>query len=317
VQLLRIIPDDTKIPFMRSRHLLVIASVVVTVLSLGWAGINGLNFGIDFKGGSAIEVQSVSGPADPGTVRQVLRGLDIGEVQVQNFGTPEDLLVRIELQPGSDTAQQAVVTRVQSALSEIGYEVRRTESISGTVSGELALSGIIGLSVALIGILIYLWFRFEWQFAVGAIITTAHDVVLTIGFFAFTGMEFNASSIAAILTIVGYSLNDTVVVYDRIREYRLKYKKMNVPQLIDIAINSTLPRTIITSTTTFVALMSLVIFGGEVIRSFTASMAWGVLVGTYSSIFIAAPILIYLGLKSRADVAETKPEEKRADGAMV
>ncbi|WP_417308637.1 protein translocase subunit SecD [Devosia sp.] len=317
IGLLRPVPDGTKISFMRWRKMLVTFSVLASLLSLGGAFIPGLNFGIDFKGGSAIEVRAQDGEADPAEVRALLAPLDLGEVQVQNFGTPEDLLVRIELQPGDDAAQQAAISRVETVLQGDAYEIRRTESISGTVSSELATTGIIGLSVALLGILVYLWFRFEWQFAVGAIIATAHDVILTIGFFAFTGMEFNASSIAAVLTIVGYSLNDTVVVYDRIREYRLKYKKTNLSELIDIAINSTLPRTILTSFTTFVALMALVVFGGEVIRSFTASMAWGVFVGTYSSIFIASPILIYLGLKSRADVAEAKETPKRADGAAV
>ncbi|HEY9013417.1 MAG TPA: protein translocase subunit SecD [Devosia sp.] len=316
VQLLRLIPDGTKLPFMHWRRYAITFSIVTSIVSLGWFGIHGLNLGIDFKGGSAIEIRSTQGEADPGQVRLLLAGLDLGEVQVQGFGTPEDLLVRVQTQEGGDAAQQAAVNKVVEAVKAQGYETRRTETVGPTVSSELAWTGAIGLTVALLGILVYLWFRFEWQFAVGAIIATGHDVVLTVGLFAFSGLEFNASSIAAILTIVGYSLNDTVVVYDRIREYRLKYKKMNLAELIDIAINSTLPRTILTSATTFIALMALVIFGGEVIRSFTVSMAWGVFVGTYSSIFIAAPILIYLGLKSRADVAEQKLE-KRADGAAV
>lgn len=315
IQLLRLIPDGTKYPFMEWKRYAISLSVAASIGSLAWFGLHGLELGIDFKGGSAIEIQNQSGPADPGEVRQLLSGLELGDVQVQNFGTPEDLLVRIETQPGGDDAQQVVVTDVTNVVTEAGYEVRRVETVGPTVSSELAITGAIGLTVAMLGVLMYLWFRFEWQFAVGAIVATAHDVVLTIGFFAFTGLEFNASSIAAILTIVGYSLNDTVVVYDRIREYRLKYKKMDVSQLIDIAVNSTLPRTILTSLTTFMALMALVLFGGEVIRSFTASMAWGVLVGTYSSIFVAAPILIYFGLKTRADVAN--PPEKRADGAAV
>jgi SecD/SecF fusion protein len=171
--------------------------------------------------------------------------------------------------------------------------------------------------VALIGILIYLWFRFEWQFAVGAVLSTFHDVVITIGLFAITGIEFNQSSIAAILTIIGYSLNDTVVVYDRVREYAKKYKKIGVPELLDLAVNSTLSRTVLTGPTAFMALAALVLFGGEVIRSFTVSMLFGVLVGTYSSIFIAAPILIYFGLKTRSDQQEAPLKEKRADGAAV
>jgi SecD/SecF fusion protein len=316
IQFLRMVPDGTKLPFMQWRKYFITVSVLLSVLSLGWFGINGMNLGIDFKGGSSIEVQSISGPADPGEVRALLSGLDLGEVQVQGFGAPEDLLIRIEAQPGGDAAQQAAMSKVVEALGDETYEVRRTETVGPTVSGELALSGAIGLGVALMGILIYLWFRFEWQFAVGALVTTGHDIVLTIGLFAFTGLEFNAASIAAILTIVGYSLNDTVVIYDRIREYRLKYKRMALAELIDISVNSTLARTALTSVTTLFALLSLVVFGGEVIRSFTISMAWGVLVGTYSSIFVAAPILIYLGLKSRADEAK-EPEARRADGAAV
>jgi SecD/SecF fusion protein len=316
IQFLRLVPDGTKLPFMQWRKPFITFSVLLSVLSLGWFGINGMNLGIDFKGGSSIEVQSTSGPADPAEVRALLSGLDLGEVQVQGFGSPEDLLIRIEAQPGGDAAQQAAMSKVVEALGDETYDVRRTETVGPTVSGELALSGAIGLGVALLGILIYLWFRFEWQFAVGALVTTGHDIVLTIGLFAFTGLEFNAASIAAILTIVGYSLNDTVVIYDRIREYRLKYKKMDLAQLIDISVNSTLPRTMLTSVTTLFALLSLVVFGGEVIRSFTISMAWGVFVGTYSSIFVAAPILIYLGLRSRADEAN-EPQAKRADGAAV
>ena len=317
IQFLRLIPDGTKIPFMKWRKFAIAFSVATSIVSLGWFFIHGLQLGIDFRGGSAIEVQYSQGAADPGVVRGMLGTLSLGDVQVQNFGAPEDLLVRIQTQPGGDQAQQVAVNAVTEVLTDAGYEVRRTETVGPTVSNELALTGAIGLTVALVGVLIYLWFRFEWQFAVGAIVTTAHDIVLTIGFFAFTGFEFNASSIAAILTILGYSLNDTVVVYDRIREYRLKYKKMDVSELIDVAINSTLPRTILTSVTTMLALGSLVFFGGEVIRSFTTAMAWGVIAGTYSTIFVAAPILIYLGLKSRADVVEEAAAPKRADGATV
>jgi SecD/SecF fusion protein len=317
VQLLRLIPDNTKIPFISWRKIALVLSVVAGLGSLGWFGINGLNLGIDFKGGTAIEVQSQSGPADPAEVRSRLSALDLGEVQVQGFGTPEDLLIRIETRPGGDAAQQAVVEQVSTALSDGEYDIRRVEVVGPTVSAELATAGAIGLTAALLAILVYLWFRFEWQFAVGAVVTTLHDVVLTIGFFAVTGIEFNAASIAAILTIIGYSLNDTVVIYDRIREYQVKFKRISVPELLDLAINSTLPRTILTGVTTFLALLALVIFGGEVIRGFTIAMLFGVLVGTYSSIFIAAPMLIFTGLKTRADVEKDAAIEKRADGAQV
>jgi SecD/SecF fusion protein len=316
VQLTRFIPDNTKIPFMSWRKVAIAASVVLSLASIGVFGIHGLNLGIDFKGGSIIEVQSTEGPANPGLVRDVLGELGLGDVQVQGFGTPEDLLIRIELQEGGPAAQQAAVDQVTSTLADENYDVRRTEAVSGTVSSELALSSALGLSVAVLCILIYLWFRFEWQFAVGAVVSTVHDVILTLGFFAVTGIEFNQSSIAAILTIVGYSLNDTVVVYDRVREFMLKYRKIPIVNLLDMSINSTLTRTVLTGPTTLLALLALVLFGGEVIQSFVISMIFGVLAGTYSSIFIAAPILVYLGLKDRPE-KEKDEVEKRADGAAV
>ncbi|HHY49161.1 MAG TPA: protein translocase subunit SecD [Alphaproteobacteria bacterium] len=317
VQLVKFIPDKTNIPFMSWRHIAVGISIVLSVASIGWFAINGMNLGIDFKGGSAIEVRSLQGPADPAFVREHVGALDLGDVQVQGFGEATDLLIRIELQPGGDQAQAAAVQRVQDALGAENYEVRRVESVGPTVSAELALAGTIGLSVALVGVLIYLWFRFEWQFAVGAVLSTFHDVILTVGLFAFTGIEFNQSSIAAILTIVGYSLNDTIVVYDRVREYSRKYKKMPVTDLLNLAVNSTLSRTVLTGPTVFMALAALVLFGGEVIRSFTVSMLFGVLVGTYSSIFVAAAILQYLGLRTRGERVEAPAEGKRAGGATV
>jgi SecD/SecF fusion protein len=251
-------------------------------------------------------VQHKNGPADVGRLREIVGGLDLGDVQVQGFGTPDDALIRIELQPGGDAAQQVAVEKVRAALVADDYDVRRTESIGGTVSGELAFAGFVGLSLAMLAILAYIWFRFEWQFAIGAVVSTMHDVVITIGLFAVTGIEFNQSSIAAILTIIGYSLNDTVVVYDRVREFMRKFRKLPLIDLLDQSINSTLSRTVLTGPAVFLALLALVVFGGEVIRSFTLSMLFGVLVGTYSSIFIAAPILMYLGLK-------TKPEQDKAD----
>jgi SecD/SecF fusion protein len=321
VQLTRFIPDNTALPFMSWGRPALIASIVLMVASIGWFAYNGLNLGIDFKGGTAIEVQHLGGPADPALIRDRLAGLDLGDVQVQGFGTPEDVLIRIEAQSGGESAQQAAIEQVRAALTAENYEIRRTESVSGTVSSELAMTSTIGMSVAVLGVLIYLWFRFEWQFALGAVVSTVHDVVLTIGFFALTGIEFNQSSIAAILTIIGYSLNDTIVVYDRVREYMRKYRKMPLMQLLDASINSTLTRTVLTGPTTLLALVALALFGGEVIRSFVLCMIFGVLVGTYSSIFIAAPLLSYLGLKNRADKAKddevAAAKEKRADGAAV
>ena len=311
IQLLKLIPDDTRLPFMSWRKIAILVSVVLSLASVGLFFVNGLNLGIDFKGGTSIEVQHQGGPADPALIRSTLGELGLGDVQVQGFGTPEDVLIRIELQDGGPEAQQAAVDAVAAALADENYEIRRTEAVSGTVSGELAMTSTIGLSVAVVCILIYLWFRFEWQFAVGAVVSTLHDVVLTLGFFALTGIEFNQSSIAAILTIVGYSLNDTIVVYDRVREFTRKYRKLPLVDLLDRAINSTLSRTVLTGPTTLLALIALAVFGGEIIQSFVLSMIFGVLVGTYSSIFIAAPILVNLGL--RAPREETKTE---AGGAV-
>ncbi|WP_029040138.1 protein translocase subunit SecD [Cucumibacter marinus] len=314
LRLLSLIPDGTKVPFMKWRVGAFIGSGLLIIASMGLFGTTGLNLGIDFKGGSAIEIQSQSGPADIGAVREQLSGLDLGDVAVQGFGTPEDVLIRIEAQPGGDAAQQEAVTKVTTAVEDAGYNVRRTEVVGPTVSGELAQTGTIAVVVAIVAVLAYIWLRFEWQFAVGAVMALVHDVALTIGMFAITGFEFNLASIAAILTIVGYSLNDTVVVYDRVRENLRKFRKMSIPDLLTMSINQTLSRTILTSFTTILALLSLVVFGGEVIRSFTVAMTWGVVVGTYSSIFIAAPLLIYFKLAAR----EEKPKaEKRADGAAV
>ncbi len=316
IQLLKIIPDNTNIQFMSWRKIAIAFSIVAVISSLGLFFTQGLNLGIDFKGGSAIEVQAKQGVADIGDIRDRISGLGLGDVSVQGFGKPEDVLIRIEEQPGGDTAQQDAVKLVYEALGTDAYEIRRTESVGPTVSGELAIAGLIAVLSALGAVMLYIWFRFEWQFAVGAIIALFHDVILTIGLYSLVGLEFNLSSIAAILTIVGYSLNDTVVVYDRVREKLRKFRKMAIKDLLNLAINKTLSRTVLTSITTLLALMSLVIFGGEVIRGFTISMTWGVLVGTYSSIFIAAPILLYFKIKSRDDVAKEKVE-KRDDGAVV
>ena len=313
---LRLIPDDTNYSFMWLRRLAFPFSATLSVLSLLLFATFGLNYGVDFRGGSIIEIQSRSGPASISEIRTTLSRLSLGDVQVQQFGGPTDMLVRIEQQRGAnandmEAAQQAAVARIRDAL-QANFEIRRVETVGPQVSGELIQAGILAVILSIFAILVYLWFRFEWQFAIGAIIATLHDVVLTIGFFAVLGLEFNLSSVAAVLTIVGYSLNDTVVVYDRIRETLRRFKKMNLSELIDLAINQTLGRTILTSVTTLIALIALAIFGGEVVRSFTLAMLFGVLIGTYSSIFIAAPVLIFLNLRTDA---LAKPEETKAKAA--
>ncbi|MDX8440742.1 protein translocase subunit SecDF [Mesorhizobium australafricanum] len=306
------IPPGTKIPFMGIRRWTFALSSLLSILSVvGFLTID-INYGIDFKGGSMIEVQSKQGDANLGDIRNRLSELNIGEIQVQQFGAPNDVLIRVGTQDAGENAEQTVIDKVRGELQD-QYDFRRVEVVGPTVSGELAKQGTIAMLIALVGILLYVWFRFEWQFAVGAIIATVHDVVMTIGFFVLTGLEFNQSSLAAILTIIGYSLNDTIVVYDRVREDLRKYKKMPLPQLLNNAINETLSRTTLTSVTTILALLALVLFGGEVIRSFTMAMLFGVVFGTYSSIFIAAPLLILFRLRQQAGTAEeTKPANGKA-----
>jgi preprotein translocase subunit SecF len=296
MKLLRIVPDGTKFPFMRFRRVSFPFSALLSVVAVFCFFFVSMNFGIDFTGGTLIEMQARTGKADVAAVRETTEDLGVGDVEVQEFGEKGDVSLRFGLQPGGEKGQQAALERVKQAF-EKDYEFRRTEVVGPRVSGELVQSGTLGVVLSVVAVLVYLWFRFEWQFAVGAVIATLHDLVLTIGFFAITQIEFNMTSIAAILTIVGYSLNDTVVVFDRIRELLRKYKKMPTEELLDLSINSTLSRTVMTSVTTMLALLALVLFGGKVIESFSWAMMFGVVIGTYSSIFIAAPVLIYLGVR--------------------
>jgi SecD/SecF fusion protein len=317
IQHFRFIPDGTTIPFMKISRYVIAFSIVASLASVGSAWFKGFNLGIDFVGGTAIEVQHVGGPADVGEVRTLLDGLGLGEIQVQGFGAPEDVLVRVQAQEGGDDADQIAVAQVRDALAAENYEIRRTEAVSGTVSGELAWAGTIAVIIALLAILIYIWFRFEWQFALAAVTTTTHDIIMTIGLFSLTGLEFNLSSIAAVLTLVGLSLNETVVVSDRIRENLRKHRKMPLPELIDLSINQTIVRTSLTQFTVLLALVPLVLFGGEVIRSFTIAMTFGSLVGMYSSIIINGPILINFGLKQKSETDEPTPKNKATDKAAV
>ncbi|WP_398468619.1 protein translocase subunit SecF [Tardiphaga sp.] len=306
---LRIVPDDTKFDFTRFRRISFPISALLTIAAITLFFTHGLNFGIDFKGGTLMEVQAKSGQADISDMRTKLSGLQLGDVQLQQFGGPADVLIRLAQQPGGDAAQQAAVQKVRATLGD-SVEYRRVEVVGPRVSGELLAYGMLGLIVAIFGILIYLWFRFEWQFAIGAMIANVHDIVLTIGFMSIAQVDFDLTSIAALLTILGYSLNDTVVIYDRIREILRRYKKMPMPELLNESINSTLSRSIITHVTVTLALLALYLFGGHAIHSFTSVMIFGVvLVGTYTSIFIAAPMLIYLGVGENRDepVSTGKP----------
>jgi preprotein translocase subunit SecF len=296
IPLLRIVPDDTKFDFMRFRRTSFPISAALSIVAILLFFFNGLNFGIDFVGGTLIEIQSKSGPADLAKMRTTLGGLGLGEVQLQEFGAPTDVLIRVAQQPGGEQAQQAAINKVREALGN-DVEYRRVEVVGPRVSTELLAKSTIGLGLAIVAILVYLWFRFEWQFALGAMIANVHDLVLTIGYMSLTQIDFDLASIAALLTILGYSLNDTVVIYDRIREMLRRYKRMPMPELLNVSVNATLSRSIITHVTVTLALLALLFFGGHAIHSFIATMIFGVvLVGTYTSVFIAAPILIYLGV---------------------
>jgi preprotein translocase subunit SecF len=304
MKLLRLAPENTKFGFMRFRRVSYPFSATMSIISVVLFLTLGMNFGIDFAGGTLMELRAKTGAADIADLRATVGKLGIGDVEVQGFGAPSDVLLRFGVQKGGATAQEATVAKVKAVLDQ-RYDFRRVDVVGPRVSGELVQSGTLGVVLAIIAVLAYLWFRFEWQFAVGAIIATMHDLLLTVGFFSLTRLEFNTTSIAAILTIVGYSLNETVVVLDRIREMLRKYRRMPTDELVDMSINAVLPRTIMTATTVFLALLSLVIFGGEVIRSFSIAMIWGIFVATYSSIFICSPMLIYLGLRN--ETAEAPP----------
>lgn len=289
-------PHDLRLPFMKYKGTALAISLVLMVLSLAIFAVRGLNYGVDFKGGSLLEVQSVSGPADITQLREKLGKLGLGAVQIQSFGSASDVLIRIEQQPGGEAEQQAGLKKVQDALAG-QYTPRRTEVVGPAVSGELRFTGFLAVAVGLLAISAYVWFRFEWQFAAGVIVSLVHDVLITIGIFSLFQLEFDLSIVAALLTILGYSVNDSVVVSDRIRENLRKFKRMELNELLNLSINETLSRTILTGCTAIVVLVALYIFGGEVIRNFNLAMLLGVLIGTYSSIFIAAPMLGYLGVK--------------------
>ncbi len=289
-------PHNLRLPFMRYKDLAVGLSIVAMIASLALVMTRGLNFGVDFKGGSMIELQAASGAADVGALRDKLGSLGLGAVQIQEFGGPANVLIRIEEQPGGEVAQQAALKKIIDAVGS-GYTQRRVEVVGPTVSSELRTTGMIAVAAGILAIVLYVWFRFEWQFAVGAVVALTHDVLVTAGIFSLFQFEFDLSTIAALLTILGYSVNDTVVVSDRIRENLRKFKKMDLNELLNLSINETLSRTILTGITAIAVLISLYIFGGEVIRNFNFAMLLGVIIGTYSSIFIAAPILGYFGVK--------------------
>nr|WP_210278688.1 protein translocase subunit SecF [Microvirga flocculans] len=294
---------------MRFRRFSFPLSAVISILTAIMLMTVGLNFGIDFKGGTLMEIQAKSGQADVAKIRGTAEGFGFGEVEVQEFGTAGEVSIRFPIQQGGEAAQAAVVQKARDTFGA-EYEFRRVETVGPRVSGELVQSGTIGIVLSVIAVLFYLWFRFERELAIASIIGTLHDIVLTIGFFVITRHEFNMTSIAAILTIVGYSLNETVVVFDRTRELMRRYKTMPAEELLNLSINHTMSRTIMTATTTALSLLALVLFGGQAIQGFAQVMLYGVVICTYSAICISSPMLIYIGL--RGSEAVKVPEGKAA-----
>lgn len=286
---IRLIPDDTKIPFMRFSRFGYLVSGILCAASLLLFIFNGLNMGVDFKGGTVITIRTAEA-ANLDELRSTINGLGLGAAELQEFGSPNDVLIRIGTQDGGEGAQQAAVNKIKAALGT-GVEYRSVDVVGPKVSGELTQQGILAVVVALFLVLVYVWFRFEWQFALGAIASLMHDVILTIGLFSLLGLEFNLSIIAAILTIIGYSLNDTVVIYDRIREQRKALAQMSLLDQVDVAVNATLTRSLYTSFTTLLPLLALIFFGGSTLFWFAVALSLGIAVGSWSSIGLAPTLL--------------------------
>ncbi len=303
--LLKIIPDKTNINFIGRRGWAFVLSIVLITASIGLLVTRSLNFGIDFTGGVVIELRTDE-PVDLAEMRNLLGSdSELGDVSLQHFGSENDIMIRIGLKDGDQSAKSGTINRVKQILDEniqTGKDYRQESFVGPQVGDELKKSGAMALGLALLGILTYIWIRFEWQFGIGAVAALFHDVLLTLGLYSLLSLEFNLTSIAAILTIIGYSINDSVVTYDRIRENMRKYKKMPLGELLNKSINEMLSRTLLTSGTTIAALLALVLFGGEVIKGFSIAVLFGVIIGTYSSIFIAAPLLIFMNI--RPDTAE-------------
>ncbi len=304
---LNLVPANIDLPFITKRKLFLAFSCLLVVASVALFFSKGLNYGIDFKGGIMLEVRTEKA-ADIAEMRNQLGQLGLGEVALQEFGQPTDVLIRVQRQEGDEAAQQVAVEKIKASLGN-GVEYRRTEFVGPKVSDELFWDGLMAVGLAIFAILVYIWFRFEWQFGLAAVIALTHDVISTIGIFALMGFEFNLSTVAAVLTIAGYSINDTVVVFDRVRENLRKYKKMPLPELLNNSINQTLSRTIVTSVTTLLALLALYFFGGTVIQDFSFAMIWGVLIGTYSSICLAVPVLLYLNIQRRGTLVGEANDE--------
>ena len=315
--LIKRLPIEPKIKFMGLRRITYALSAVMVLASIGLFLTGGLNLGVDFRGGVMMEVRLANAP-DLADLRAKLGGLGLGEVVLQSLDDEKDILINVQRQEGGDAAQKIAIEAVQGALGAEAQEYRRIELVGPKVGSELAQAGILATVLALGAIGLYIWFRFEWQYSLAALFALTHDVLTTIGFFALTGIEFNLASVAAVLTIAGYSINDTVVVFDRVRETLRKYKKAPVVDVLNMALNATLTRTILTSVTTLLALVALAVFGGHVIRGFAVALIWGVIIGTYSSMGLAAPLLLQMNLRhiqaAKAPGEGTAPSGEAAEG---
>jgi preprotein translocase subunit SecF len=313
MKLLKLVPDNTNIRFLRWRIPFYVVSLLLMAASVGLVVTKGLNLGVDFVGGQSMRVTFVESAEAPiAEVREEISDLGYGEPIIQNMGSPNEITIRLKLPDENQTAiteKMVRETRATLAQNHPDARVDDVQAVTGKVSDELFKTGMMALLLAMIGISIYIWVRFEWQFGVGALFALAHDVTLTLGMFALTQMEFDLNIVAAILTLIGYSLNDTIVIYDRIRENLKKYRRMPLPELLDLSVNETLSRTVVTSTSVLITLVALLVLGPDVIFGFTAAITLGIFVGTYSSIYMSAPILIWLGVKSDSFV----PAESRVD----
>ena len=301
---LKLVPDNSAFDFLRQLKITASVSVLLVLASIGLFFVNGLNLGIDFRGGILLEARSEA-PVDIADVRADLSRLALGDISIQTFGSDRDVLIRVQRQDGDEKAQIAAIQSITAALGD-GFDIRRTEFVGPTIGAELAEKGMLAVGCALLAIMFYIWFRFEWQFSIAAIIALSHDVLSTVGLFALVRFEFNLATVAAILTIAGYSINDTVVVFDRVRENLRKYKTWDQAKILNKSLNETLSRTVMTSVTTALALLAIIIFGGAVLRDFALAMLWGVTIGTYSSIFVA------VGLISRFDLKRSDDEDTSA-----
>jgi preprotein translocase SecF subunit len=301
--LVRRIPTQPELNLVGRRRIFLVLSALVVLISVASALVQGLNFGVDFRGGILMEIRT-EGPADIAELRDELNGLGLGDVTLQEFGRETDVLINVQEQEGGEEAQMVAIERIKAALGDRVEQYRRTEFVGPKVGEELKRAGLIATLLALGGIAIYIWFRFEWHFALAALVALLHDVIGTVGFFSLTQIEFNLASVAAVLTVAGYSINDTVVVFDRVRENLRKYKRAPLVEVLNRSVNATLTRTVLTSTTTLLALIALSIFGGEVIRGFTLALIWGLVIGTYSSIGLAVPMLIFMKVRRESLVIE-------------